>query len=62
MTPVSVAAGEVGNLWIRGDSVCAGYWNQHERTKDTIEGHWIRTGDKFTQDADGYFWYAGRIR
>ena len=43
-----------------GDSVCAGYWNQHEKTKHTIEGHWIRTGDKYTQDADGYFWYAGR--
>ena len=39
---------------------CAGYWNQHEKTKSTIEGHWIRTGDKYTQDADGYFWYAGR--
>jgi benzoate-CoA ligase len=55
-----VAAGEIGNLWIRGDSVCAGYWNQHEKTKDTIEGHWIRTGDKYTRDGDGYFWYAGR--
>jgi benzoate-CoA ligase family protein len=55
-----VPTGEVGNLWICGDSVCAEYWNQHEKTKDTIEGHWIRTGDKYTQDADGYFWYAGR--
>ncbi|HEX3246476.1 MAG TPA: benzoate-CoA ligase family protein, partial [Chloroflexota bacterium] len=51
---------EVGNLLIRGDSVCAGYWNKHERTKDTIEGHWIRTGDKYTRDSDGYYWYAGR--
>jgi benzoate-CoA ligase len=40
--------------------VCAGYWNQHEKTKDTIEGHWIRTGDKYSCDADGYYWYAGR--
>jgi benzoate-CoA ligase len=55
-----VAAGEIGNLWIKGDSVCAGYWNQHERTQDTIEGGWLRTGDKYTQDEDGYFWYAGR--
>ncbi len=55
-----VATGEVGNLWISGDSVCAGYWNQHEKTKDTIEGHWLRTGDKYTLDADGYYWYAGR--
>jgi benzoate-CoA ligase len=51
---------EIGNLWIKGDSVCASYWNQHEKTKDTIQGQWIRTGDKYTQDEDGYFWYAGR--
>ncbi len=56
----AVPNGEIGNLWIRGDSVCAGYWNQHEKTKDTIEGHWIRTGDKYSRDEDGYFWYAGR--
>ena len=56
----SVLPGDIGNLWIRGDSVCAGYWNQHEKTKNTIEGHWIRTGDKFTQDVDGFYWYAGR--
>ena len=56
----AVASGEIGNLWIRGDSVCAAYWNQHEKTKDTIEGHWVRTGDKYARDEDGYFWYAGR--
>jgi benzoate-CoA ligase len=53
-------AGEIGNLVVKADSVCAYYWNQHEKTKDTIEGHWIRTGDKYYQDADGFFWYAGR--
>ena len=53
-TAVADAAGEIGNLWISGDSICAGYWNQHEKTKHTIEGHWIRTGDKYYQDADGY--------
>ena len=55
-----VAAGEIGHLWISGDSTCAAYWNQHEKTKSTIEGGWLRTGDKYSQDADGYFWYAGR--
>jgi benzoate-CoA ligase family protein len=55
-----VADGTVGNLLIKGDSTCAYYWNKHERTKETIEGHWIRTGDKFSRDADGYYWYAGR--
>jgi len=53
-------AGEIGNLLVRGDSACACYWNQHERTKQTIQGEWVRTGDKYTRDADGYFWYAGR--
>ena len=33
---------------------------QLSQGKDTIEGRWIRTGDKYTQDADGYYWYAGR--
>jgi benzoate-CoA ligase family protein len=55
-----VPDGTVGNLLIRGDSICASYWNKHQRTKDTIEGHWIRTGDKFSRDQDGYYWYAGR--
>jgi benzoate-CoA ligase len=55
-----VPDGTVGNLLIKGDSTCAFYWNKHERTKDTIEGHWIRTGDKFSRDPDGYYWYAGR--
>jgi len=56
----SVAQGEIGNLLVKADSTCAYYWNQHQKTKDTIEGHWIRTGDKYYQDEDGYFWYAGR--
>jgi len=52
--------GEVGNLLIKSDSTCSHYWNQHEKSKSTILGHWIRTGDKYYQDADRYFWYAGR--
>jgi benzoate-CoA ligase len=56
----SVPANEIGDLWVRGDSICAGYWNQHEKTKETFVGHWFRTGDKYYQDQDGYFWYAGR--
>lgn len=55
-----VKPGDIGNLLVRSDSTCAFYWNQHERSKDTIAGHWIRTGDKYSQDEDGYFWYAGR--
>ncbi|HZS77430.1 MAG TPA: benzoate-CoA ligase family protein [Ktedonobacteraceae bacterium] len=56
----AVPQGEIGNLLIRGDSIAAYYWNKHEKTKDTMNGHWIHTGDKYYQDADGYFWYCGR--
>jgi benzoate-CoA ligase family protein len=55
-----VAVGEIGNLLVSGDSTCACYWNKHEKTKAIIEGRWIRTGDKYYRDADGYYWYAGR--
>jgi benzoate-CoA ligase family protein len=55
-----VPAGEIGNLHIRSDAVCSCYWSQHEKTKQTFDGHWLRTGDKYRQDDDGYFWYAGR--
>ncbi|HXB19755.1 MAG TPA: benzoate-CoA ligase family protein, partial [Candidatus Solibacter sp.] len=50
----------IGSLLIKGDSVCSCYWNQHEKTKDTIQGHWLRTGDKYYRDPDGYYWYVGR--
>ena len=56
----SVPQGEIGNLWIAGDSTCSQYWNKHERTKATISGSWILTGDKYYQDGDGNFWYCGR--
>jgi len=55
-----VKRGEVGHLYIKGDSICACYWNQHEKTKATISGEWIRTGDTYSQDEDGYFWHGGR--
>jgi benzoate-CoA ligase len=56
----AVPRGEIGSLMVRGDSTCALYWNRHDLTKDTIEGHWIRTGDHYYQDDDGYYWFAGR--
>jgi benzoate-CoA ligase len=56
----AVAPGEMGDLVIKTDAACVCYWNQHERTKGTISGHWMRTGDRYRQDADGYFWHAGR--
>lgn len=55
-----VPQGEIGQLFIKGDSICTGYWNQREKTKATFDGRWFRTGDKYYQDEAGYFWYAGR--
>jgi benzoate-CoA ligase len=55
-----VPTGEVGTLWIKGDSIATCYWNKHEQTKGTFHGKWINTHDKFRVDEDGYFWYAGR--
>ena len=55
-----VGTNKIGDLLIKGDSTCAGYWNKHERTKVAFVGEWFCTGDKYYQDAEGYFWYAGR--
>jgi benzoate-CoA ligase len=55
-----VPTGEIGNLWVKSEAVCAAYWNCHERTKQAIQGNWISTGDKFHQDGDGYYWFDGR--
>lgn len=55
-----VSPGSIGNLWVRGPTTCLGFWHDHARTRQAIEGEWFRTGDKFVQDADGYLWFAGR--
>jgi benzoate-CoA ligase family protein len=55
-----VAEGEPGELWVRGDSIALHYWNQRARSKETFVGEWLRTGDRYRRDADGYYWYLGR--
>jgi benzoate-CoA ligase family protein len=55
-----VPDGELGTLMVSGDSICAYYWNQHERTKRTFFGEWISTGDKYIRSPDGYLTYQGR--
>lgn len=51
---------EIGNLWIRGESAAAGYWNRPDRTTATFVGEWTMTGDKYIRDEKGYLWYCGR--
>jgi benzoate-CoA ligase family protein len=55
-----VPIGRIGSLIVKGDSTCAFYWNRHDLTRRTIEGQWIRTGDHYYQDLDGFYWFAGR--
>ena len=53
--------GESGELWINAASTALFYWNQRERTRRTFQGEWLRTGDRYIRDPDGYYWYQGRI-
>ena len=52
--------GEIGELYVRGPSLTTGYWNQPEKTRSTFVDGWMRSGDKFELDADGYFMHRGR--
>ncbi|HXG51894.1 MAG TPA: benzoate-CoA ligase family protein [candidate division Zixibacteria bacterium] len=55
-----VPIGQVGNLLVKGDANSPYYWNKHEQTKRTMLGEWLKTGDTYYRDADGYYWYCGR--
>ncbi len=52
--------GELGTLEVRGPSTALMYWNLRERSKQTFRGPWLRTGDKYRADEDGYLYYGGR--
>ncbi len=54
------APGEIGVLWVKGDSVSHGYWLDRDKSWATFHGHWCRTGDLFRIDAEGYLYFAGR--
>jgi acyl-coenzyme A synthetase/AMP-(fatty) acid ligase len=52
--------GEAGNLWIRGDSAARRYWQRPETSAETFVDGWVRTGDLYRADADGFWWHMGR--
>jgi benzoate-CoA ligase len=52
--------GELGELQISGPTSAIMYWNQREKTKNTFQGPWTRSGDKYAMDDKGYFAYGGR--
>jgi benzoate-CoA ligase family protein len=54
------AVDEAGSLWVKGESAFAEYWRIPELTARTKHDGWVNTGDKFSRDADGYFYYRGR--
>ena len=51
---------DIGDLFIRGPSAALMYWHNREKSSDTFQGAWTKSGDKYTRDADGYYTYAGR--
>jgi benzoate-CoA ligase len=51
---------EIGDLYIQGPSSALMYWNNREKSRDTFQGVWTKSGDKYTRDPDGYYTYAGR--
>jgi benzoate-CoA ligase len=55
-----VAPGEIGDLYIRGPSAALLYWANREKSRATFLGDWLKSGDKYVADADGYYCYAGR--
>jgi benzoate-CoA ligase family protein len=53
-------AGDIGVLWVKGDSVAHGYFGDRDKSWKTFHGHWCRTGDLFAIDAGGYLYFSGR--
>jgi benzoate-CoA ligase family protein len=55
-----VPPGAVGHLLVKGETTALYYWNRRARTRATMQGEWLRTGDMFRQDGDGWFYFEGR--
>ena len=52
--------GAEGNLWIKGDSAAIGYWQRPDVTSRTFVDGWVRTGDLYRRDDEGYWFHMGR--
>jgi benzoate-CoA ligase len=55
-----VADGEPGDLYIQGPSAAMMYWGNRAKTRETFQGGWTKSGDKYTHNADGTYTYSGR--
>jgi benzoate-CoA ligase family protein len=56
----TIADDRVGTLWVKGESNARCYWNNPEKTRTTMVGEWLNTGDMYHVDDDGYYVNAGR--
>jgi len=54
-------ADEPGQLLVRGPAMATGYWCRSETSQSTFVGDWMRTGDLYSCDADGFHTYLGRV-
>ena len=54
------ADGEIGELYVRGPSAALMYWTNREKSRETFQGGWTKSGDKYHRDTAGNFVYAGR--
>ena len=55
-----VPPGAIGDLMVAGPSTAQCYWNRRALSEERMRGRWFFTGDKYTVDEDGFYWYAGR--
>jgi benzoate-CoA ligase len=55
-----VADGEVGDLFVSGESAAMVYWENREKSRETFQGAWVKSGDKYVRNADGTYTYSGR--
>ena len=51
-----------GEIWVGGDNVLAEYWRDPELTAETLRDGWFATGDVASRDANGFYWFADRIK
>lgn len=55
-----VPDGEPGDLYIHGPSSALMYWGNRSKSRETFQGGWTKSGDKYIRNADGTYTYAGR--
>lgn len=52
--------GDIGQLIVRGPQVMTGYWNNPTETANILKEGWVYSGDLFSCDADGFYFFHGR--